>query len=364
MIKAFYPKHMHMTQSRLWRYMLISVMLHLLLLGLLRWLPSDQAAELAAPVPVRLLPPTEPTPTPPPASPKRRAAPKQPEPPASKRGGVLADLPKPAVEERPDDARIVSRYNSRAQDLGPGESGTRKPSGQNPPSRPPELNLPERYESTQQKQARAQPQPRAQQPKPKPAAEAPKPRKAPEAKSGLRPAFKPKEHDYTLTPEQEVAMLQREQEEAAKQMQRQSLEEHFDRLSRAQPLPSLDTSGVYEQGPEQPGEGSSDTGGGKFRSVDAFGLKYFSYLIGVEQQIELVFSIPFFEPRNGRISVPIVGFTIKRSGELSEAVLLRSSGYQEVDRALLDAVRRAAPYGPFPDHLPDSSISIRVFLAS
>jgi TonB family protein len=98
--------------------------------------------------------------------------------------------------------------------------------------------------------------------------------------------------------------------------------------------------------------------------VDAYGLKYFSYLIGVEQQIELVFSIPFFEPRNRRPSMPIVGFTIQRNGELSEAVLLRSSGYQEVDQALLDAVRRAAPYGPFPEHLRDPSISIRVFLTS
>jgi protein TonB len=355
---------MHMTKSRLWHYMLISVMLHLLLLWLLRWLPPYQAPELAVPMPIRLLQAPDPTPTQPPVPTERRAAPKQPEPPPPKRGGVLADLPKPAVEARPDDARIVSRYDSRAQDIGPGETGTRKPSGQNPPSRPPELDLPERYESTKQQQARAQPQANPQRPEPKPTPAVPKPSKVPASKPGLRPALKPKEHDYSITPEQEVSMLQREQEEAAKQLRRQALDEHFDRLSRAQPLPSLDAPGVYEQGPEQPGEGSSNTGGGKFRSVDAFGLKYFSYLIGVEQQIELVFSIPFFEPRNGRISVPIVGFTIQRSGELSEAVLLRSSGYQEVDQALLDAVRRAAPYGPFPDHLPDPSISIRVFLAS
>ena len=344
--------------------MLISVMLHLLLLWLLRWLPLYQAPELAAPVPISLLQTPDPTPNQPPVPTERRTASKQPKRPPPKRGGLLADLPKPAVEARPDDARIMSRYDSRAQDIGPGETGTRKPSGQNPPSRPPELDLPERYESTKQQQARAQPQANPQRPEPKPTPAVPKPSKAPASKSGLRPALKPKEHDYSITPEQEVSMLQREQEEAAKQLRRQALDEHFDRLSRAQPLPTLDAPGVYEQGPEQPGEGSSNTGGGKFRSVDAFGLKYFSYLIGVEQQIELVFSIPFFEPRNGRISVPIVGFTIQRSGELSEAVLLRSSGYQEVDQALLDAVRRAAPYGPFPDHLPDPSLSIRVFLAS
>ncbi len=345
-----------MTRSRLWRYILISLVLHLLLLWLLRWLPPSLAPELAAPVPIRVLDAPAPAPVRSPAPAERRATPKPPKPPPPRRGGVLADLPKPKVEERPDDARIVSRFDSRAQDIGPGEAGTAvKPSGQNPPPRPPELALPERYDGAKQKQARAAP-------KPDPAAAVP--RQAPrKPKSALRPALKPQGRRYRMTAEQEVAMLQRERD-AAQQTPRESLDEHFDRLSRAQPLPTFDAPGVYEQGPEQPGEGSSTTGGGKFRSVDAFGLKYFSYLIGVEQQIELVFSIPFFEPHNGRIRVPIVGFTIHRSGQLSEAVLLRSSGYREVDQALLDAVRRAAPYGPFPEHLPDPSISIRVFLTS
>ncbi len=349
-----------MTQSRLRHYMLISVALHLLLLWLLRWLPPYQAPELVAPVPIRVL--QTPAPTRPPVQTERRTA-KPPAPPKPKRGGVLADLPKPPVEARPDDARVVSRFDSRAQDLGPGETGTRKPSGQNPPQRPPELALPERYDGAPQKQTRTQAQPQRAQPDPAPAVA--KPKKAPEPKPGLRPALKPKERQYRMTREQEVAVLQRERETTPnRQALRQSLDEHFDRLSRVLPLPTFDAPGVYEQGPEQPGEGSADTGGGKFRSVDAYGLKYFSYLIGVEQQIELVFSVPFFEPRSRRFKVPIVGFTIQRSGELSEAVLLCSSGYQEIDQALLNAVRRAAPYGPFPEHLPDPSISIRVFLAS
>ena len=81
----------------------------------------------------------------------------------------------------------------------------------------------------------------------------------------------------------------------------------------------------------------------------------------MKRKIELVFSIPLFSPYNGRVGVPIVGFTIRRNGELSEAVLLRSSGYAVVDQALLNAVKRAAPYGPFPEHLPDQEISIRVY---
>jgi hypothetical protein len=194
---------MHMTKSRLWHYMLVSIVLHLLLLWLLRWLPPYQVPELAAPVPIRLLQAPTPTPKPPPAPTARRPAPKPPAPPPPKDGGVLADLPKPQVEARPDDARVVSRFDSRAQDLGRGETGTRKPSGQNPPPRPPELALPERYDGPKQKQAQAKPQrteskPERTESKPERAESKPeraesKPQKAPDPKSGWRPALKPEE---------------------------------------------------------------------------------------------------------------------------------------------------------------------------
>jgi TonB family protein len=140
-----------------------------------------------------------------------------------------------------------------------------------------------------------------------------------------------------------------------------TLEDHFARLEKHQPLLSFDAPGTYERGPERPGEGKGSTAGGKYQSIDSFGLKHFSYLIGVKRKTELVFSVPYFMPNNGNVGVPIVGFTIRRSGELTEAVLLRSSGYTVVDKALLEAVKRAAPYGPFPEHLPDAEISIKVF---
>jgi TonB family protein len=46
---------------------------------------------------------------------------------------------------------------------------------------------------------------------------------------------------------------------------------------------------------------------------------------------------------------------------LAETVLLRSSGYPAIDQALLKAVKRAAPYHPFPDDMPDQEISIRIY---
>jgi TonB family protein len=171
-----------------------------------------------------------------------------------------------------------------------------------------------------------------------------------------------------MTLQQELALLQRDRQEerssasqtttAAKQ---QALEEHFVQLGKRLLRPSFDAPGVYERGPERVGEGYSPGEGGKYRSISSYGLKHVSYLLGLQRKIELVFSIPSVVPVGG---VPVVGFTVRRDGALAEAVLLHSSGSPTVDQALLNAVKRAAPYHPFPDHLPDPAISIRVYVTN
>src|SRR5215471_11347051 len=166
-----------MKTSRLRLSLFLSVLVHVLVLSLVRFVPlsgprSPAASTSDAPVPVRVveLPPQTPPPLtqvperarrlpeapvrkPEPETPKPPTAPRAPQPvppklaapPPPKKGGVIADLPKPVQEERPDDARLISRYDSKAQDIGPGEGGTRKPSGEQPRAMPPDIPLPERY---------------------------------------------------------------------------------------------------------------------------------------------------------------------------------------------------------------------------
>lgn len=390
-----------MNTSRLRWYILLSVLFHLFVLWLLRFVPPT-APVAPSPVAIRILD-TPSTPPPPAArklpepqpAPQRTPQPEpQPEPPKvvppppppRKPGGVLAELPKPVQEDRPEDARIVSQYDSKAQDVGAGESAARKPSGENPREMPPELALPQRYsqfrptppqevptppsppaptvvQPAPQLQARQVPPPKVE-PRPE-ETRPPEASRRPEARRGKTlapPAPTPELRRFRITEEEELAMVQRERErEQQNTTQQQAIQEHFARLEKRQPLPTFDAPGVYERGPEQPGEGRGQEAGGKYRSIDSFGLKHFSYLVSVKRQIELLFSVPFFMPNNGAIGVPIVGFTIRRDGALAEAVLLRSSGYAILDRALLEAVKRAAPYGPFPQHLPDAEISIRVY---
>ena len=321
----------------------------------------------------------EPVRTPPEKRDPQPAPEKRPEPAAvpPRQGGLVVDLSEPVRPQRPAEARIVSRYDSQAQDVGAGEGGTRKPSGADPPDLPPELNLPQRYSVQGATRPRALPAP-AQPPAPTTAVARlpppvsrppvlPKPAAPPKPTSEQpRPVVvKPVLQDprYQMTLQEELEMLRRHQAATGttEQDARRSVGEHLALLDEHRRLPGFDAPGVYEAGPEQPGEGGDTPGeGGKFRSIASFGLEHVSYLLVMQRQIELMFSVPYLVP-DRPVGVPIVGFTVQRNGELSESLLLRSSGYKEIDQALLKAVRRAAPYRPFPDHLTDPSISIRVF---
>ena len=372
---------MRKSRLRLCISLFLSVAIHASLPLLGRFLPSYDPPP--APVAVRFveMPPaavSEPARTPteqldPEPVP---AKPPEPAPLPPQQGGLVVDIPEPVRQERPREARIVSRYDSAAQDAGPGEGGTRKPSGPNPADLPPELNLPERYSTRGATRPRNLPAP--SQPPAPPTTVArlvpptsrqpviPKPVEPPKPTSEQpRPlVVKPVLQDprYQMTLQEELEMLRRQQAAGMTEQQvEQAIGEHLALLDEHRRLPGFDAPGVYEAGPEQPGEGGDRPGeGGKFRSIASFGLKHVSYLLVMQRQIELMFSVPYLVP-DRPVGVPIVGFTVQRNGELSESILLRSSGYEAIDQALLKAVRRAAPYRPFPDHLTDPSISIRVF---
>jgi protein TonB len=53
-------------------------------------------------------------------------------------------------------------------------------------------------------------------------------------------------------------------------------------------------------------------------------------------------------PQAGRRGNAVVGFEIGAGGEVRQAVILRSSGHEAIDRAAIEHVRRAAPFPPPP----------------
>ena len=50
---------------------------------------------------------------------------------------------------------------------------------------------------------------------------------------------------------------------------------------------------------------------------------------------------------------------LQRSGQLKRVELLRSSGSKVLDKEAWDAVTNAAPFDPFPPHIPQEELQIR-----
>jgi TonB family protein len=54
-----------------------------------------------------------------------------------------------------------------------------------------------------------------------------------------------------------------------------------------------------------------------------------------------------------------VNYCISRDGRLESVELVRSSGNEDMDRTLLEAIRAAAPFPAFPDYLPAKRVLIK-----
>lgn len=63
-----------------------------------------------------------------------------------------------------------------------------------------------------------------------------------------------------------------------------------------------------------------------------------------------------------RIVSPHANVSFDRSGRLVNLVLVRSSGSPELDRAMLDAIRRSFPVPPIPAHIADNIVTLPLTL--
>lgn len=73
--------------------------------------------------------------------------------------------------------------------------------------------------------------------------------------------------------------------------------------------------------------------------------------------------LPNLQEKNEEGTV-VVRFVIARDGRLLEAGILRSSGLPLLDKAMLDTVRAAAPYAPFPPEIADAQATFSLPLSS
>jgi protein TonB len=96
---------------------------------------------------------------------------------------------------------------------------------------------------------------------------------------------------------------------------------------------------------------------GKSISISTKELKYMGYFSHMRDKIYLVWVYPQDAQRNGQQGVVLLRFTIQHSGVVSEARVLKTSGYPLLDKYALKAVREAN-FNPMPADWPDKELTI------
>lgn len=92
--------------------------------------------------------------------------------------------------------------------------------------------------------------------------------------------------------------------------------------------------------------------------IDSQDERYAPYLKKIKIKVENIWSYPHqaFERRKEGIST--VRFSLDQSGKLGASRIIKSSGYDLLDREALSAVRSAAPYEHFPQDINLSRLHI------
>lgn len=84
------------------------------------------------------------------------------------------------------------------------------------------------------------------------------------------------------------------------------------------------------------------------------------FLNRIVSQIEKAKNYPMIARRRGMQGEVVCRFIITRDGRLKEAVVLSASPYTVLDRAAIDAIKRAAPYPAFPEFYREESLTSSV----
>lgn len=76
--------------------------------------------------------------------------------------------------------------------------------------------------------------------------------------------------------------------------------------------------------------------------------RYIGYFTAMRKAIELVWSYPPEASRRGLQGEVALEFAIAKDGRTSHIRVIKSSGYEVLDRAIIDAIRLASPFAPLP----------------
>jgi len=98
--------------------------------------------------------------------------------------------------------------------------------------------------------------------------------------------------------------------------------------------------------------------GEKDLSFDAPEFHHRGYIKMLKDRIESIWKYPKEAARRGISGDLYIEFSIKRDGSLGEVRLIRTSGYKDLDKAAMKALKDGEPYWPLPDNWKGDDLSI------
>jgi protein TonB len=76
--------------------------------------------------------------------------------------------------------------------------------------------------------------------------------------------------------------------------------------------------------------------------------RYVGYFTTLRKSIELVWNYPLSAVRKGLQGTVNLEFTIHENGDVTQIKVLKTSGFQILDKAIVDAIKLASPFAPLP----------------
>ncbi len=259
----------------------------------------------------------------------------------------ILNIPKPKKEEKPleKNTPIISQFNTRKK--GPlGKQEESMLSGESPVLKP-QPGFPIKIAPAPVAKAKPQPKPKKQGSENKPATKKKVAKKAPKGlgKKKIAKVKTAKEQKKKLAKKKTVVKLK---SKVAK-IPLPPLPERK--------LPLIDPRLVSELSKKivpQMGQGQSVE-----ISLDTTTSKYISYFKHIRDKIYLVWRYPPEAAAAGISGVVKILFVIGRDGYLKDVRILESSGHPVLDKAAVNAIFEAAPFGPFPKDWTEKELRIR-----
>lgn len=93
--------------------------------------------------------------------------------------------------------------------------------------------------------------------------------------------------------------------------------------------------------------------------VDTTNYRFVGYFTSMKKSVELVLDYPIDAVRRGIQGKVDLGFIISKDGTVNKIQVIKSSGYEILDNAWVEAIKLASPFSPLPKNMKKEILPVR-----